>query len=312
MNRLLILSPEAEKYAELIRREGLHDLEIIAADNVESAATRVTKCNIILGAPILVSEVLHLAQQLDWVQSSWAGVDCLCKPGLRRDYVLTGAKEVFGSSISEYVLTYLFAFERRVFVMHSNQLNKRWEPLPYRRSHEITLGIAGLGSIGRQLARTARVFGIHVVALNRSGRYCEDVEKVYTIDKPGGFFERSDYVVLTLPDTTQTRHFINADVLRMMKPSSVLINVGRGMAINEEDLVCALREGLIGGAVLDVFTNEPLAQDNPLWRMPNVYITPHTAAVSFPEDIIGIFIDNYQRYIKNKSLQFIIDFELGY
>jgi len=312
VNRLLVLSAEVAKYAGLIRQEDLQDLEIVTADNAEAAAAIVGNCNIILGAPPLVSEVLASAANLEWVQSSWAGVDHLCKPGLRRDYVLTGAKGVFGSSISEYVMTYLFVLERRVFDMRSNQSDKRWKPLPYRRSHEITLGIVGLGSIGRQLARTASSFGIRVLGLNRSGGFCENVEKVYTAGDPGGFFTESDYLVLTLPDTPQSKHFINADVLKMMKPSAVLMNVGRGNIINEIDLVCALREGIIGGAVLDVFANEPLDPHNPLWQLPNVHITPHTAAISFPEDIIGIFADNYQRYVQNEPLRFIIDFELGY
>lgn len=312
MNKLLILSAEAAKYSDLIRLEGLQGLEIVTADNVESATDMVTSCNIILGAPSLVSGVLASAERLEWVQSSWAGVDHLCKPGLRRDYILTGAKDVFGPSISEYVMTYLFAFERRVFDMRDNQSEKCWKPLPYRRSHEITLGIVGLGSIGRQLASTARFFGVRVIGLNRSGRSCEDVEKVFTADDPGGFFTESDYLVLTLPDTPQSKHFINADALKMMKPSTVLMNVGRGNIINETDLIYALQDGIIGGAVLDVFADEPLDQLNPLWQLPNVYITPHTAAISFPEDIIGIFVDNYQRYMQNEPLRYIIDFELGY
>jgi len=119
-------------------------------------------------------------------------------------------------------------------------------------------------------------------------------------------------VVLTLPATAQTRHIVNASTLKMMKPSAVLINVGRGNSVCEGDLVEALRDGVIGGAVLDVFEKEPLPQDSPLWLMPNVYITPHTSAISFPAEIVKVFADNYRRFARGDSLRYVVDFELGY
>lgn len=290
----------------------MQQLEITTAKDAGSAKVTVGGCNIILGDPPLITEVLASAEQLAWVQSSWAGVDHLCQPGLRRDYVLTNAKGIFGPLISEYVLTYIFALERRLFSMRSNQLEQRWQPFAYRSARAITLGIIGLGSIGKALALTARHFGIRVTGLNRTGSPCDEVEKVYTADGLGEFLETPDYVVLTLPATRQTRHFINADVLKLMKPSAVLINVGRGNSVNEADLVYALREGVIGGAVLDVFENEPLAPASPLWQLPNVYVTPHTAATSFPVDVSSVFVENYQRFLRREPLLHVVDFELGY
>jgi phosphoglycerate dehydrogenase-like enzyme len=312
VNRLLILAADVAKYTPLVKAADLPQLEIQAATDQASAEALIAGCNIILGDPPLVEKMLALAHALEWVQSSWAGVDRLCRPELRRDYVLTGAKDIFGPLISEYVMTYLFAFERRIFTMRTNQMKQNWKPLSYRSSKEITLGIVGLGSIGAHLARTARQFGIRVIGLNRSGRPCENVDQVHTLDDLAGFFKEPDYIVLTLPDTPQTKHFISADNLSLMKSSAVLMNVGRGSIINEADLVCALREGVIGGAVLDVFENEPLAQDSPLWQLPNVFITPHTAAMSFSEDIVRIFVENYKRFILERPLSHIIDFNLGY
>jgi len=312
VNKLLILAADAAKYTALIKAADLQQLEILSTGDASSAEVLVDGCNIILGDPLLVSDLLVSAKQLEWVQSSWAGVDHLCQPGLRRDYVLTGAKGIFGPLISEYVMTYLFALERQIFTMRSNQLEKRWQPLFYRPSKEITLGIIGLGSIGRHLAGTARHFGMRVIGLNRSGAPCDDVEKVFTVDDIAGFLETPDYVVLTLPDTPHTRHFINADVFEMMKPSAVLMNVGRGKLINEADLVAALSNGIIGGAVLDVFANEPLDRDSPLWQLPNVFVTPHNAATTFPEDIVDIFVTNYGRFLRQETLQHIVDFDLGY
>jgi len=312
VNKLLILSADAAKYAVLIKAADLQQLEVRTASDVESAKELVVGCNIVLGDPPLVCEILESADQLEWVQSSWAGVDQLCREGSRGDYVLTSAKGMFGSLISEYVMTYIFALERRLFAMRESQLQQRWQPLSYRPASKINLGIVGLGSIGRQLAFTARHFGMRVTGLNRSGRPCDAVEKVYIADDLNSFFAGLDYVVLTLPATRQTKHFIHAEVLGLMKPSAVLINTGRGNSINEADLADALRKGIIGGAVLDVFEDEPLASENPLWKLPNVYITPHTAAISFPEDISGVFIENYHRFLRQEPLLHNVDFELGY
>lgn len=307
-----MLAADVARYTSLVEAANLPGLEILPASEQGAACQRVADCNIILGEPSMVAEVLEQARALEWVQSTWAGVDSLCRPGLRRDYVLTGVKDIFGPLISEYVMAYLFAFERRLFTMRSNQLQRHWKPLPYRSSKEITLGIVGLGSIGAYLAGAASQFGIRVIGLNRSGTPCEGVERVYTPGDLGGFFEDPDYIVLTLPDTPRTRHFISADTLALMKPTAVLMNVGRGSLVNEADLVIALRDGLIGGAVLDVFEEEPLARDSALWQLPNAFITPHTAAMSFPEDIVGIFIENYGRFMLKQALSHSIDFELGY
>jgi len=312
MNRLLILAEDADKYFPLVDAADLPQLEIVAASGPEKALALVADCNIILGEPGLIEAVLSSANRLEWVQSSWAGVDRLCRPGSRSDYVLTGVKGIFGGMISEYVMTYVFALERSIFDMRANQLQKRWQPMPYRLAKDVTLGIIGLGSIGRHIARVARSYGLRVTGLNRSGKPCDGVEKVFTPENQDQFLAQSDYVVLTLPDTPQTRHFINADILAMMKSSATLINVGRGSIVNEPDLVTALQQGQIASAVLDVFETEPLPADSLLWSLPNVYITPHFAAASFPEDIVAIFVENYDRFSQHRPLMHVIDFKLGY
>lgn len=311
-NRLLILAEAAAEYKAKIDLAGLHDLEVYTATDAGSVTPPMKDCNIILGDPPLIGEVLGSLPGVKWVQSTWAGVDSLCTPGLRRDYALTGVKGVFGPLISEYIMTYLFAFERRVFAMRSNQLEQIWQPYRYRSAREITMGIVGLGSIGKHLVKTAGHFGIRVTGLNRSGLPCEGVERVYTQEDCGEFFEKPDYIVITLPGTLQTNHFINAERLKMMKSSAVLMNVGRGCVINEPDLVSALQEGVIAGAVLDVFEQEPLPAESPLWKMENVFITPHNAAVSFVTDVIAIFMGNYQRIQQGKPLFHEIDIEAGY
>lgn len=312
MNKLLVLAVDAKEHIRQLKAAGLQNLEIVTAREAGTVADMAAVCNIMLGDPPLIREVLDSAKCLQWVQSSWAGVDNLCRPELRKDYILTGLKDVFGPLISEYVMTYLFALERRVFDMRTNQSKRCWQPLSYRLSKDIGVGIIGLGSIGQELARTVGHFGIKVTGLNRSGQSCDGVEKVFTVDAMAEFLAEPDYVVITLPETPRTSDFINADVFRMMKPSAVLINVGRGGVINEKDLIEALQTGAIGGAVLDVFNTEPLTDDSPLWTMSNVHITPHNAAVSFPEDVVKIFAQNYRRFVRREPLLHVIDFDRGY
>lgn len=312
MNKLLILSRDAQRYARLIKAQGLPDLDIQACREISSAKNLVADRDIILGEPPMVSQVLNAAGQLKWVQSCWAGVDSLCKPGLKRDYILTGVTGQFGNLISEYIIGYVFALERQFFQMHANQLEKQWKPLPYRRPQQLTMGIVGLGSIGKHLAKVAAGFGFRVSGLSRSGTACESVEKVYTNEQQDVFLADVDYVVVTLPATQLTHHMVNQSFLGRMKSSAILMNVGRGSVVDEQALIQSLQQSEIRAAVLDVFETEPLPQDSPLWTLPNVYITPHVSAESFPEDIVGVFQRNYQRFLESKELYDIVGFERGY
>jgi phosphoglycerate dehydrogenase-like enzyme len=312
VNRLLIVADNAPEYATLVKAAGLPGLEMATATAADSARVLIPDCNIVLADPYMIREVIGTARRLEWVQSAWAGVDALCAPGLRRDYVLTGVKGVFGPLMAEYVITYLFGLERQVFAMWDNQRERRWHKLRYRHSRDITVGFVGLGSIGRHVARMVKGFGLRVTGLSRSGAACDDVDEVFTTGCVAEFLAEPDYVVMSLPETGLTRGFMDATKLRMMKPSAVLINIGRGSSIVEADLVEALESGVIGGAVLDVFEREPLPQDSPLWSLPNVLITPHYSALSFPADISAIFVDNYHRFTRGEPLRHVVDFEAGY
>jgi len=311
-NKLLILSANATDYVVLVEAANLPGLDIQAALNADHAAQYLGDCNIVLGDPRMVREILAKTPRLEWVQSTWAGVESLCVDGLRRDYVLTGVKDVFGSQMTEYVIAYLFGLERGVFQVRANQLQRRWQQVPYRHSRNITVGMIGLGSIGRHIAGELRQLGLRVTGLSRTGAACDEVEAVFDHEGMEEFLSESDYLVLSLPDTAHTKGFIDAGKLRMMKPTAVLINVGRGNTIVERDLVEALRDGLVGGAVLDVFEREPLHKDSPLWEMPNVFVTPHHAALSFPEDISEIFIGNYHRFVRREPLLHVVNFDEGY
>jgi phosphoglycerate dehydrogenase-like enzyme len=168
MNELLVLSENIDDYKKEFNKKNFPDLKTHFAESLEEANKFIHHINIILGNPNLTAKVLHNAQNLKWVQSTFAGVDSLCKQELRKNYILTGVKEIFGPLISEYVFAYILGAERNLFEMKKNQLNCNWQPIPYRSISELTIGIAGLGSIGKHVAKTASHFGMHVLGLKNT------------------------------------------------------------------------------------------------------------------------------------------------
>ena len=311
-NKLLILSEDSKLYAEMITELDFYDLDFIACDTVEDAKKYLEDCNIILGEPARIASVLDAAKKLQWIQSTWAGTDALLSPTQRTDYVLTGVKDVFGSQISEYVFAYILALERNIFEVYGNQKDRVWKKIPYEGLYDRLIGICGLGSIGRHIAKIAGNFGMKVWGYKRTYEEVAEVDRVFGETDFREFLAKPDYIIITLPDTPKTFHLFDYDVFLAMKNSSVLINVGRGSVVNENSLIRALEEKLIGGAILDVFEKEPLPQESPLWSLPNVIITPHNSATSFPKDIIKIFTENYHRFVEKKPFQHVIEFSRGY
>src|SRR5262245_56560054 len=302
MHRLLILSKHVEAYRALIEAARLQDLAIGSEPTAD----------IVLGEPSLIRDLLPQLPALRWVQSTWAGVEPLLDPSLRRDYVLTNARGVFGGLMSEYVFGYLLARERLIFAKHASQREGRWDPAPPGTLRGKQIGLLGVGSIGAALARTAKHFGMRVKGYTRSSERCPDVDAYFHGDDRAAFAADLDYLVCVMPNTGATRHLVDAEFLAALPPRAVFVNPGRGSSVDEAALVRALTEGRLAGAVLDVFQTEPLPADHPLWRAPNTIITSHTAALSFPEDIAPIFIENYRRLLAGQPLNYRVNFEAGY
>ena len=311
-NKLLVISEDSKIYAEMITELDFADLDLIACDNVEDAKKYVEDCNIILGEPVLIAPILEAAKKLQWIQSAWAGTDALVSSSQWTDYVLTGVKGVFGSQISEYVFAYILALERNVFEVYENQKNRVWKNIPYEGLDERLIGVCGLGSIGRHVAKMAGNFGMKVWGYKRTYEEMTEVDRVFSETDFQEFLANPDYIVITLPNTPKTFHLFDYNAFLTMKNSAVLINVGRGSVVNENSLIQALEEKLIGGSILDVFEKEPLPEETPLWSMPNVIITPHNSATSFPKDIIKIFSENYRRFVEKRPFQHVIEFSRGY
>ena len=242
----------------------------------------------------------------------WAGVEPLLDPALRRDYILTNARGVFGGQMSEYVFAYLLAHERRIFEKQASQAAGRWDPTPPTRLRGKQLGLLGVGTIGAALARTAKHFGMRVKGYTRASEDSADVDEYFHRDSRVAFATDLDYLVSVMPATGGTRHLVDAALLGALPPRAVFVNPGRGGVVDEAALAAALTDGRLAGAVLDVFQQEPLPPGHVFWRTPNLLITSHTAALSVPEDIAPVFIENYRRLLRGDPLLYQVDFELGY
>ena len=311
-NHLLILSSAGPKYPALLEQFQLPDLKISICQTTAEARQLIGDINMVLGNPYLLVPILAEAKKLRWVQSTFAGVEALCEPGLRRDYLLTGVKQIYGPLISEYVFGYILSLARRMPQMYQNQKAQRWEFVPYQSVRGKRLGVCGLGSIGRHVARTGAAFGLKVTGYKRTSGKVDEVEKVFSGEELGDFLSELDYLVMVLPNTTATDNLIDGAALAKMKSTACLINVGRGNSLDDKALLTAVRNSRIETAVLDVFREEPLPADHPFWLEPNIYVTPHIAAESFPEDLGAIFAENYLKYIAHEPLLGQVDFARGY
>lgn len=303
MSNLNILSRDADDYRALIEKAGLPHLNMI---------NDYTQAEIILGEPKMIRDALSQLSQVKWIQAIYAGVEPLVDPSQRHDYVLTNARGVFGEQMSEYVFGYLLFLEKRMQDRIQAQQMREWRRTEPGVLRGKTIGLLGVGSIGMHLAGTAKHFGMNVRGFTRSSETGNLVDRYYHGGDLLEFVKGLDYLVSVLPRTKDTNTIVDERLLNVLPRHAVFINVGRGNAVDEPALERALKEGRLSAAVLDVFDQEPVPSDHPYWDTPNMYMTYHTSAISYPADIMQVFIENYLLYIEGKPLKYVVDFDRGY
>lgn len=302
---------DAEGYAQALRQLGVSARLAVASDP-EAARALIPEADILL-AWRFPPELYALARRLRWVQCTGAGVeDILAAPALAPEVLVTRVVDQFGPSIAEYVFAELLARVRRLDETRALQRARLWRPFVAERLAGRRMGVAGLGSIGREVVRKARAFDMAVDGLSRTGAHAHLVDRHYAPDAWQEFVAELDVLVLTLPLTPATRGVVDAHVLGAMRPGSLLVNVGRGALVREEDLVRALHAGRPGGAILDVFEREPLDPGSPLWEMPGVTVTPHVSGPSRTREVAAFFAENLARYGSGQPLLGLVDRKAGY
>ncbi len=298
-------------------------LQVTQRDNYEGIKEDLREAEIIFTISLRPAQ-FAAAPNLRWIHAPSAAVHQLLFAELvNSDVLLTNSREVHGPVVAEHVMALIFALAKKIPQAAGFQQKHIWgqeamwnEGARPREIAGATLGLIGLGSIGRRVAQMASALGMRVIAVREHVEKGspEGVEAVFAPAELDEMLKQSDYVVLAAPLIAATQGLINAERFAVMKPEACLINVGRGPQVDEAALVEALRSRRIAGAALDVFEREPLPADSPLWGVENLLITPHTAGLTDKlwHRHYELFSDNLRRYLARQPLQFVVDKRKGY
>ena len=317
---VLLLGFDEDKFDDAQKeaiREAAGGLEPLYSKDKAEIKARLDDIEAAVGS--FPRDLMLKAPNFKWLQQWGAGADWLLEyPELaQKDFVLTNVSGIHEIPIGEQIMAYLLMFARGFPRMMRAQLAANWsqkETTTFELAGK-TMLLLGTGSIGAYTAKLAEAFGIKVVGVRRNPeKQVEHIAEMIALDDLHAVLPEADFIVLTLPLTKDTRHIIGETELKRMKPTAILVNIGRGGLIDEPALVKALQENVIAGAGLDVFETEPLPEDSPLWEMENVIITPHMAGDTphYDERALTIFLDNLRRYAKGEPLTHVVDKELGY
>ncbi len=271
-------------------------------------------------SPAGLAAVVRSNPGLRWVQGTAAGTGEQVKAaGLTEEeldrVMVTSASGVHVGPLAEFCLMGLLHFTKDVPRLRADQRAHHWDHYPVGELRGGTVLVLGLGAIGTEVARLAKAFGMHTIGVNRRGvSDSPHVDEVYSSDRLREVLGRAGALVVTLPLTDETRGMLDAEALQRIQPGAILVNAGRGGVIDEPALAQALREERLRGAALEVFATEPLPTDSPLWDLPNVLISPHTAALSVHEDerIDELFCENLRRYLRGDELLSRVNTKLFY
>jgi phosphoglycerate dehydrogenase-like enzyme len=309
-------------FGERLSRE-FPQLQIVLRDSYEGVEEHLRDTEIIFTISLRPEQFLA-TRKLRWIHAPTAAVHQFMFAELRAsDVVLTNSTEVHGPVVAEHVIALIFALAKKIPQSVEFQRERIWgqEEIWNQGAHprelaDATLGLIGVGSIGRRVARMASALGMRVIAMREHvEKGCpEGVEKVFAPSSLNDMLRESDFVVVAAPLIETTHKLIDRERIAVMKPDAYLINVGRGAQVDESALADALRNRRIAGAALDVFEHEPLPADSPLWGLDNLLITPHMAGLT--EKLwhrhYEHFSGNLRRYLAGERLQFIVDKQKGY
>ncbi|WP_417703213.1 D-2-hydroxyacid dehydrogenase [Pseudomonas sp.] len=309
--RLLIAEEDHAFYAERIR-SACPELQLVAGAQLEQLRAVAGDCDLWLGQPDLLAPLLHDGARPQWLQSTWAGVTPLLAADLPRDYRLTRAVGIFGQVMAEYVLGHLLAHERRLFARLAAQVAQRWDNSQPRSLRGRRVLVVGCGDIGQAVADFLQPFGVELRGVASQAREQAPFFEVAAMEQLPHLVAWADYVVNLLPDTPATRDLYDARLFTRFRPQALLINAGRGVAVVEADLVAALEQNQLAGAVIDVCREEPLPPGHAFWTAPRLLLTGHSSAPTDPALMSELFIDNLARWQASEALRGEVDFARGY
>ncbi len=311
-----------ESALEVLRNE-FPDNSFVKTQNQEELAKEITDAEVFFGYD-LGPEILSKAMQLKWIHVPAANVYQFIRPDLReRKIPVTNARGMHVTAIAEQVLGSMLVFSRRFLDCWRFQQNHHYgqpdllnssPPLSELRCK--TVVILGLGSIGKEIARLCKAFGMRVLASKRNvDRNYENVDQDFDNKEFRKALPEADYLVISMARTPETEGLLGESELSLLRPECMIINIARARIIDQQVLLRFLKDGRIRGAALDVFEKEPLHADSELYSLPNVFLTPHIAGVAAEEHwhrMIGLFADNLKRYLTGQPLLNVVDLNAGY
>lgn len=292
------------------REEFIDKIHAIAPDyqvKTEITPEEAAAVEISVGWSEKFNELLLSTNQLKWVQSISAGIDSLPLAEFStQNILLSNGSGIHALSISEHIIGVLLGYYRGLNQSVKNQEQQLWgqNTIHYDQLAGKNLLVVGTGHIGQQLSRSIHSLGVNVYGINTTGHPVEGFTETYSIKNLAKIVSGMDIVVGILPGTQETYHIFNSDIFEKMKQDAVFINVGRGDTVHTKELITALTEKSFAFAALDVFEEEPLPSDNPLWTLPNVLITPHISGLTvyFQNKFMQIFLANLKAYAQTKKL----------
>jgi phosphoglycerate dehydrogenase-like enzyme len=313
---VLLWIPEAGPYRQALERAGLERrVELVHVPPTETPAPELLARTEAMLAYRSGPGVLARMPALRWIQALTAGVEgWLALPDLPPHLVLTCARGTHRVQMPENILGALFHLTKPYAGIVLDQKARHWRRRVSQTLAGTTLGILGLGVIGQELARKAQALEMHVIGTRRSPAPLPHVDHVYGPEGTDEVLAVADWVLLLLPVTPETRGFMNAARLKRMKPSAYLLNFGRGELVADDDLIQAVTARTIAGAVLDVFTTEPLPAEHPFWTTEGILVLPHIGGLHPGRDhiVAGLFVDNLERFLAGQPLRETVDRARGY
>lgn len=296
-------------------KEDFPDINIVFPETKDQLLREISDADGVISMA-LKKEQIEAAKQLKWIQSLTAGVDAYPLEYIeQRNITLTTGRGIHKIHMTEYAISMMIIAARRIDKMILNQQNKRWDShIPQNEISGKKLGIIGLGSIGQGIAEIASVLGMEVYGIKNTPAEIEGVKKVFDMSGMDFIAKNCDYIISLLPHTKETDQIIDNKFFNLMKEDAVFINMGRGKTVNQEHLIQALNNNKFGLCISDVFETEPLPENNPLWEMNNIIITPHICGphVEYMAKAYRIVKVNMDNFTNGKALDNIYSFKKGY
>ena len=317
--KLLVASKLSDRHVERLsavgEKHGVY-LDIVCSEDKATIRHEIVDTEIfVTWWSTFDPEYVRCAKSLKWIQTLTAGVDNFLMPEIKEQHIiLSCCKGIHGVPMSEHMLGMLLGVTRGLYQLRESQKDNQWERPRVEELFGKTLVILGMGHVGAELAKRAKVFGMRVIGVKRTPTPLEFADQVYGKDQLDEALALGDVVVSILPYTPDTYHLLSTDKFLRMKQDAIFMNFGRGDVVHEEALVETLKAGHLRAAILDVFEDEPLDAASPLWQIDNVYISPHMSALSnrYMERAMDIISENLEYYLTGQPMINLVDFAKGY